>query len=85
MAFSTVYNFPNFTSLPQKTGSLMIKKLFSGDETLMNKILNQFKDKIAIDMDAISLKYADPFFLEWDIPAATIPYFKLKGQQYYTF
>lgn len=63
----------------------MIKKLFSGDEALMNKILNQLKDKIAIDMDAISLKYADPSFLEWDIPFATIPYFKLKGQQYYTF
>ena len=58
-----------------------IKKLFSGDEILMNEFLNQFKDKIAINMEDISLKYADPFFLEWDIPFATIPYFKLKRQQ----
>lgn len=58
-----------------------IKKLFSGDEVLMNEFLNRFKDKIAIDMEDISLKYVDPFFLEWDIPFATIPYFKLKGQQ----
>lgn len=56
-----------------------IKKLFSGDEVSINRLLNQFKEKIAIDGTNIGLKYADPFFLEWDISLATIPYFKQKG------
>ena len=55
-----------------------IKKLFSGDEILMNIFLNQFKEKIAIGGKDIESNYADSFFLEWDVPLATIPYFKLK-------
>ena len=55
-----------------------IEKLFLGDEILINRILNQFKEKIAIEGNNIELEYAEPFFLEWDIPLATIPYFKLK-------
>lgn len=86
--------FLYLTSLPQKEGSLLIlscswedyeyikdyseiKKLFEGDEMLMNGILNQFKEKIAIVGTDI-VECVDPFFLEWDIPLATIPYFKLK-------
>lgn len=55
-----------------------IKKLFSGDEVSMNIFLNQFKEKIAIAGADIESNYADSFFLEWDVPLAIIPYFKLK-------
>lgn len=55
-----------------------IKQLFSGDEFTINEFLNYFKEKIAIDGNDIGLKFADPFFLEWDIPLAKIPYFKKK-------
>ena len=58
-----------------------IEKLFLGDEVLMNAFLSQFKEKIAIGGEDIESNYADPFFLEWNIPLATIPYFKLKREQ----
>ena len=56
-----------------------INELFSGNEILINNFLNQFKEKIAIDKTNVGSKYADPFFLEWNIPLATIPYFKHKS------
>lgn len=57
-----------------------IKQLFSGDESTINEFLNYFKEKIAIDGTDIDLNFAHPFFLEWDIPLAKIPYFKKKEQ-----
>lgn len=54
------------------------KQLFSGDERIINDLLNECREKIAINETDIEVNYPHPFFLEWEIPLAKIPYFKLK-------
>ena len=56
-----------------------IKELFLGNENIINIFLNYFKEKIAINGTKKLSEHVDPFFLEWDIPLAIIPYFKLRN------
>jgi hypothetical protein len=60
-----------------KTDEEMLR-IFEGDEYLINKVLNQFKEKIAHNIDGYEESFADQFFLEWDHPLAQIEYYKSK-------
>jgi len=55
------------------------ERLFAGNESDLNEILNSFKDEIAHNIDGFEDDFGDKFFLEWDIPLATIQYVKLNN------
>ena len=54
-----------------------IISLFNGDEHFINRLLNLFKDNIAIDGHASETEnFSNPYFMEWDTPLGIVRYFK---------